>query len=119
MAGHDRACCGRQARLETYPGQRGREGAGVLDALQKHPVPLWDHAIRKLQNNSMGLDAYTWLAYRLHALKKPTPVHWARLHQQFGAGFKTVRQFKATFLANLKLAMAVYPKAKVEADPAG
>jgi hypothetical protein len=42
----------------------------------------------------MGLDAYTWLAYRLHALKKPTPVHWARLHQQFGSGFKTVRQFK-------------------------
>ena len=67
----------------------------------------------------MGLDAYTWLAYRLHALRKPTPVHWARLHQQFGGGFKTVRQFKATFLANLKLAMAVYPEAKVEADPAG
>ncbi len=96
-----------------------RLSQSFFEALQKHPVPLWDHAIRKLQNNSMGLDAYTWLAYRLHALKKPTSVHWPRLHQQFGGGFKTVRQFKATFLANLKLAMAVYPDAKVEADAAG
>jgi len=57
------------------------------DAMSRHPVPLWDPAIRAIQNNSMALDLYVWLAYRLHILQKPTPIRWTRLHQQFGAGF--------------------------------
>jgi len=67
----------------------------------------------------MGLDLYVWLAYRLHVLAKPTSIRWARLHQQFGAGFKSQRQFKPTFISNLKLALAVYPEAGVEVDDEG
>ena len=67
----------------------------------------------------MGLDLYVWLAYRLHVLAKPTAIRWARLHQQFGAGFKSQRQFKPTFISNLKLALAVYPEAGVEVDDEG
>jgi hypothetical protein len=102
---------GRQASLfvETV-----RISQSFYDALSRHPVPLWEPAIRAIQNNSMGLDLYVWLAYRLHVLQKPTPIRWARLHQQFGAGFKNLRQFKPTFIANLKLALAVYPEAGVE-----
>ena len=47
--------------------------------LQKHPVPLEEAAIRGLSNNSMGLDIYAWLAYRLHSLSDPTLVPWRAL----------------------------------------
>lgn len=89
------------------------------DALRRHPVPLWDPAITAIHNNSMGLDIYVWLAYRLHVLQKPVPIRWTRLHQQFGAGFKTLRQFKPTFVLNFKLAMAVYPEAKASIEQDG
>jgi hypothetical protein len=94
-----------------------RLSQSFFDSLSRHPVSLWEPAIRAIQNNSMGLDLYVWLAYRLHVLQKPTAIRWSRLHQQFGAGFKSLRQFKPTFIANLKLALAVYPEAGVELDP--
>jgi hypothetical protein len=96
-----------------------RLSQSFYEALSRHPVPLWEPAIRAIQNNSMGLDLYVWLAYRLHVLQKPTTIRWARLHQQFGAGFKSLRQFKPTFVLNLKLAMAVYPDASVEIEDDG
>jgi hypothetical protein len=96
-----------------------RLSQSFYDALSRHPVPLWEPAIRAIQNNSMGLDLYVWLAYRLHVLSKPTAIRWPRLHQQFGAGFKSQRQFKPTFIGNLKLALAVYPDAGVEIEEEG
>jgi Plasmid encoded RepA protein len=84
--------------------------------LQKHPVPLEEAAIRGLSNNSMGLDVYAWLAYRLHSLTSPTPVPWRALMAQFGGGFVQMNHFRAKFLENLALALAVYPDARVEAD---
>ena len=62
---------------------------------------------------------YIWLAYRLHALTRSTPVTWTPLHGQFGAGFKAVRQLKPTFREALGLALAVYPEARVDADKDG
>ncbi|MCC2665418.1 MAG: plasmid replication protein, partial [Geminicoccaceae bacterium] len=41
------------------------------------------------------------LAYRLHALGKPTSIGWGSLHGQFGAGFKLARQFKPHFVEAL------------------
>jgi hypothetical protein len=96
-----------------------RLSQSFYDAMSRHPVPLWEPAIRAIQNNSMCLDVYVWLAYRLHVLPKPTSIRWSRLHQQFGAGFKSLRQFKPTFIANLKLALAVYPEAGVEMESDG
>jgi hypothetical protein len=52
-------------------------------------------------------------------LAKPTGIRWPRLHQQFGAGFKSLRQFKPTFIGNLKLALAAYPEAGVEIEADG
>ena len=88
-------------------------------ALRKHPVPIWEPALRHIQNNSMALDLYVWLAYRLHVLKLPTPVRWAALHGQFGGGFKALRHFRPTFLNNLRLALATYPEARVDENEQG
>lgn len=62
---------------------------------------------------------YIWLAYRLHALPRSTPVTWAALHGQFGAGFRAVRQLKPTFRDALTIALAVYPEAKVDVESTG
>lgn len=90
-----------------------------FEQLKKHPVPIEEAAIRAISNNSMALDVYCWLSYRLHVLKSPTPVTWAALKAQFGAGFGKLAQFKYKFQPNLQLALAVYREAKVEVDERG
>jgi len=59
------------------------------------------------------------LAYRLHALTKPTPLTWAAIHTQFGAGFRLIRQIKPTFYEALQMALAVYPEARVDVEDHG
>lgn len=90
-----------------------------FEQLKKHPVPIEEAAIRSISNNSMALDIYCWLSYRLHVLKTPTPVTWSALKAQFGAGFGKLAQFKYKFQPNLQLALAVYREAKVETDERG
>ncbi len=83
-------------------------------ALRDHPVPLLESAIMQLKEKSLALDVYIWLAYRLHSLRQPTPVGWGSLHNQFGAGFKLLRQFKPYFLDALGAATAAYPDARID-----
>jgi hypothetical protein len=82
-------------------------------------VPLQDAAIRAIANNSMALDVYAWLAYRLHSLDKPRPVSWKAVKGQFGAGYGRMDHFKNNFRPILALALAVYPDARVEEDERG
>jgi hypothetical protein len=103
----------------TLFAQHARLSEAFFTSLQKHPVPIEEAAIRAIANNSMAIDIYAWLAYRLHALPKATPVSWRALKQQFGISFSRLDNFKATFCSNLKLAMAVYREAKIEDGPQG
>jgi hypothetical protein len=88
-------------------------------SLQQHPVPVREEAISAIGTRSLAIDVYIWLAYRLHALTKSTPIGWGAVHAQFGAGFRLIRQIKPTFLEALNLALAVYPEAQVDADKQG
>nr|WP_246338195.1 replication protein RepA [Azospirillum oleiclasticum] len=90
-----------------------------FQALREHPVPVNEAALMQIANDSPALDVYIWLAYRLRSLTGPAPVSWAALHQQFGAGYKLLRQFRPKFTATLKEALAVYPEAKVTVDETG
>src|SRR5215216_876558 len=58
-------------------------------ALQEHPVPLSENALRAIGPRSMVIDIYIWMAYRLHSLKRDIDITWPSLHGQFGAGFKS------------------------------
>jgi Plasmid encoded RepA protein len=98
----------------TLFAQHARLSEAFFESLKRHPVPLEESAIRAIANNSMALDVYAWLAYRLHVLVKPTPVSWKSLKQQFGAGFTRIDNFKVTFTSNLRLSLAVYREARVE-----
>ncbi|KXV05780.1 replication protein RepA [Acetobacter malorum] len=92
---------------------RARLSTEFFEGLKKHPVPFREAAIRALSNNSMALDIYSWLAYRLHSLDKPTPITWKALKSQFGTAYSQMNNFRGRFLPNLKLALAAYPEAHV------
>ena len=113
------------AEIEDVPGQGSlfpqvaKLSEQFFEQLNAHPVPLDEAAVRAISNNSMALDLYAWLSYRLHALKGVTPVSWAALMGQFGGGFASIRNFRMTFLDNLRLALAVYRDANVEVTERG
>ena len=92
---------------------------GFFEQLQKHPVPLEESAVKSVSNNSQALDVYAWLAYRLHCLSASKPITWRALMSQFGAGFSRLDNFRMRFLPNLKLALAVYPEARVDVGEKG
>jgi hypothetical protein len=92
---------------------------GFFEQLCRHPVPLEEAAISAINNNSMALDIYCWLAYRLHVLNDRRPISWKALRAQFGCGYARQDNFARKFMESLKLAMAVYPAAKVDADNRG
>jgi hypothetical protein len=98
---------------------RVRLDDGFWRSLREHPVPVREEAVRAIGTRSLALDVYIWLAYRLHALNRSTPITWTALHAQFGAGFKAVRQLKPTFREALGLALAVYPEARVDMEAGG
>ena len=87
-----------------------------FEHLQKHPIPIEEAAVRPIANNSMAIDIYCWLAYRLHVLTEPMTVSWRALHLQFGRGIVRVDHFRQQFKETLALATAVYPDAKLELD---
>jgi hypothetical protein len=90
-----------------------------FDALKTHPVPLREAALRELADRSASLDAYIWIAYRLHTLKVPTPVRWAALKEQFGASYAEMHTFRRDFRKALAPAVAAYPEARVEVGEDG
>jgi hypothetical protein len=98
---------------------RVRLDDGFFRSLREHPVPVREEAVRAIGQRSMAIDVYVWLAYRLHALSRPTKVSWPAIFSQFGAGFGMLKHLKPRFTDALKVALAVYPEARVEADSAG
>lgn len=90
-----------------------------FDELKKHPVPVEEAAVRQIANNSVALDVYCWLAYRLHSLNAPITVSWKALHAQFGRSVARLDHFKDHFRSVLALATSVYPDAKVEEADSG
>lgn len=90
-----------------------------FEALQKHPVPLREAALRELSDRSASLDLYIWLAYRLHTLKAATPVRWAALRGQFGASYAEGHTFRRDFRKALAASVAAYPGARVELGDEG
>jgi Plasmid encoded RepA protein len=79
-----------------------------------HAVPLDGRAIRALAHSALALDAYCFLARRLHSLKKPVLVTWRHFHAQFGHEYAEVKPFRQKWVQATKAALAVYPDARVE-----
>jgi len=108
-----------EARQSSLFTETARLSEGFFEQLKRHSVPLEEAAIRAINNNSMALDVYAWLAYRLHVLESARPITWTALKAQFGNGFGRITNFRAKFIGSLNLAMAVYPAAKVDISERG
>lgn len=87
--------------------------------LREHALPLDNRAIAHLSDNSLGLDLYATLAYRLPKLNKPQQLSWAALNGQFGSELAASHHFAEKVRKVLPQVLAVYPDAKVEATRHG
>jgi hypothetical protein len=90
-----------------------------FQALKAHPVPLWEPALRVISNQSLVIDIYVWLTYRLRTVERPQTVSWIALQAQFGPEYARLRDFRRRFADALQQALAVYPEANVGCDERG
>jgi hypothetical protein len=95
--------------------------AEYFESLQRHAVPLAEHAVAALRNNTLGLDVYCWLAQRLHRIKPGLPqfIPWSQVKAQFGDNYGRMDNFKRVFRQTLAKVLAVYPDARIETDGRG
>jgi hypothetical protein len=96
--------------------ERVRLDEGFYQSLIEHPLPLRETAIRQISGRSLAIDLYVWLAYRLHVLTSSVDVSWSALKSQFGPEYNELRFFRRDFLAPLKIALSVYPEARITID---
>ena len=92
-----------------------------FESLMAHAVPLDERAIGALAHSAMALDLYAWLAQRLHRIPpgRPQLVPWPLLHEQFGAGYTRIRDFRPFLARQLDAVRSQYGKARVEVDTKG
>ena len=90
-----------------------------FESLMQHSLPLSEAGVRACGPSSVALDVYIWLAYRLHCLKRPTPISWAALQAQFGPHYSRPSSFKTEFVNPLTNALRAYPEARVEVEKTG
>jgi hypothetical protein len=90
-------------------------------SLGRHAVPLDNRAVGAIANSPIALDAYVWLAQRLHRVSpdKPQFITWAAIYEQFGQGYARVRDFRRKFLLTLRQVMTVYPDARIQSNEKG
>jgi hypothetical protein len=92
---------------------------GYYEQLIRHPVFLDKSAIVDLKDNPTALDIYTWLAWRLPALRQEVHIGWVALKAQLGGGATLMKNFKPHFRQSLLAAHAVYRDADVELTEGG
>jgi Plasmid encoded RepA protein len=85
-----------------------------FNRLMGSPVRIENEAIRAINNNSMAIDIYCWLAHYLPQLTGDHIMGWEELRNQFGSRFQRMDHFRMRFLENLGLALAVRPEARVD-----
>jgi len=89
------------------------------DDLVQHAVPLDARALIALKHSALAIDAYSFLAKRLHTLTRPTRVAYAHFHEQFGQEYKTVKDFTREWKKAVATAKFVYPMAKITPTKGG
>jgi hypothetical protein len=112
--------------LDLWRAARGDGWSATLElsekfheALREHAVPLDRRGIALLSSNSMGLDLYALLAYRLPKLARETHIRWESLLTQIGSEYSTTRHMAWRVREVLPDVLTAYPGAKVEATSTG
>ena len=80
------------------------------------PYRVDRRGIAMLSNNSLGLDLYALLAYRLPRLTKPLRLTWEQLQGQLGSNEGEMKELARRVREVLPMVRRAYPNAKVEAE---
>lgn len=92
-----------QSLFKTYA-----EISKLLEVIFKKSIPLNLETVKKIGGNCLELDLYIWLNYRHYSLIKPYIIGLKELHQQLGANYKHVFQFKPKITKAFKNILDVY-----------
>jgi hypothetical protein len=87
-----------------------------FESLSRHAVPLDENALHLLRDSALELDLYAMLSERLHRIPKNKPqfIPWAFLHEQYGAGYARIGDFRRRFIGHMQNVQAVYTAAEIE-----
>ncbi|WP_164549846.1 replication protein RepA [Altericroceibacterium xinjiangense] len=86
-----------------------------FESIRETAVPLEHRALAQLSHSALALDLYTWLAHRLHRVRRGgSRISWAALQEQFGTEYRDRKDFKRQFRKRLRETLAAYSAAKVE-----
>lgn len=87
--------------------------------IAQHPTRIPIEALRELSNQSLGLDIYFWLAYRLPLMAEEAFLSWHDLFRCFGTSYKHIRHFEPRFVEKLEVVLKVYSQARVALEEGG
>jgi hypothetical protein len=87
--------------------------------LQEHAVPLDKRGIAHLSANSLGLDLYALLAYRLPRLEREVHLRWSALQAQIGSAERTTNTLAQRIREVMPDVLVAYPHAQVEVTSHG
>jgi hypothetical protein len=91
-----------------------RLSAELYGEIKNHPTRVPVDALAQLGNQSLGLDIYFWLAYRLPLMQATELVTWRDVDACFGTSYRHRHHFHPRFLEKLELVLRIYREAKVE-----
>jgi len=112
-------------RLELWRSERDQwsETVELSEAfhthLREHAVPLDRRGIAHLAGNSLGLDLYAMLAYRLPRLQRDLHLRWNALQEQVGAAEKSTNALGRRIREVMPDVLTAYPHARIEVTPHG
>jgi hypothetical protein len=89
------------------------------EELQKHPLPLSLEHLRVLSGNARAIDFYTFLAYRLHNLKRPLFLSWVTMKEIFGGDIEQMFHFKDKMKQTAELVKMAYREARFSSNGQG
>lgn len=91
----------------------------LFNEVAEHPTRIPIEALRQLSNQSLGLDIYFWLAYRLPVMTEEALLSWDDLFRCFGTSYKHIRHFEPRFVEKLEVVLKVYSQARVVVEEGG
>ena len=112
--------------LELWHSARGDEWSGTVELserfhahLKEHAVPLDKRGIAHLSGNSLGLDLYALLAYRLPRLSRDLHLRWSALQSQIGSNEKADFSLAQRIRQVMPDVLTAYPHANVDVTSHG
>lgn len=97
-------------------------GEEFYKAVTAHPVPVNMDALQALKKSPLALDLYAWLthqAFRASSSKRSRRISWKALHEQLGADYADVQNFRRKAIDAIRKIESVYPGLQLETIEGG